>query len=94
MDSFLQRQICPNFYYPQTRRSNFYHPSFVSSSFRLPAAPANNYVTPGIGQITKLYSFYVPTHTQKSRHSISKEIHSNLNQEGSGNSEEIKEDKR
>jgi|LakMenEpi03Aug12_release.lakeMendotaPanAssembly.Ray.scaffolds.fasta_scaffold1258993_1 hypothetical protein len=87
MDNFLQRQICPNFYHPRTNRSNFYHPSFVSSSFRLPASPANNYITPGIGQITKLYSFYIPTHRQKPTHSINKEIHSNLNQEGSGNEE-------
>jgi hypothetical protein len=84
MDSFLQRQINPNFYHPRRKNSTFYHPSLVGSSFRLPSAPAYNYVTPGIGQITKLYSFYVPTNSQKSLHSIDKETHSTLNQEGSG----------
>jgi len=89
MDPYLQRQICPNFYHPQKRHSHFYHPSLVSSNFRLPAFPANNYVTPGIGQITKLYSFYIPTNRQKSRNAITKEIHSNLDQEGSGTSKEL-----
>jgi hypothetical protein len=81
MDWYLQRQINPNFYHPKGK----HFPSFASSNFRLPANPANNYVTPGIGQVTKLYSFYVPTHNQKPIHSINKETHSTLNQEGSGN---------
>jgi hypothetical protein len=78
MDYFLQRQIT----------SNGLNPNFTRTNVRLPATPANNFITPGIGQITKLYSFYVPTHTQRAVHSINKEIHSKLNQEGSGNSEE------
>jgi hypothetical protein len=39
---------------------------------RLTAYPANNCVNPGLGQIARLYSFYVPMYSNPSLHSISK----------------------
>jgi hypothetical protein len=86
MDPFLQRQICPNFYQSRSKR---YTPSFAGlSSFRLSSSPAHNYVTPGIGQITKLYTFYTPLNSRKPIHAIEKEVSSALNQEGSGKIDE------
>jgi hypothetical protein len=82
MDPYLQRQICPNFYTPRSRK---YQPGFAGlSSFRLTSSPAHNYVTPGIGQITKLYTFYTPLNHRKPTHAIEKEVTPALNQEGSG----------
>jgi hypothetical protein len=78
MDPYLQRQICPN----------FYRPNFGGSNFRLTGTPAHNFVTPGIGQITNLYSFYTPLHSQRPLHAIQKEVSTSLNQEGSGKIEE------
>ena len=88
MDPYFQRQICPNFYTPNNKNLKSFHPSFAGLNFRLTSTPANNFVTPGIGQITKLYSFYTPLHSQKPTHAIEKQISSSLNQEGSGKSEE------
>lgn len=39
---------------------------------RLSAYPANNCVNPGLGQIARLYSFYVPMYSRPNLHSISK----------------------
>jgi hypothetical protein len=39
---------------------------------RLTPYPANNCVNPGLGQIARVYSFYVPLYTRPSIHSISK----------------------
>jgi hypothetical protein len=35
---------------------------------RLTAYPATDYVNPGLGQITRLFSFYVPLYTQRDLH--------------------------
>jgi hypothetical protein len=58
---------------------------------RLTAYPANNCVNPGLGQIARLYSFYVPLHSNPNLHSISKNEADveplnvePLNQEGKG----------
>jgi hypothetical protein len=88
MDPYFQRQICPSFYHPNNRNLNSFHASFPGMNFRLTSTPANNYVTPGIGQITKLYTFYTPLTSQKPSHAIEKQITSALNQEGAGKSEE------
>ncbi len=55
---------------------------------RLTPFPATDYVNPGVGQITRLYSFYVPLHV-KSLHSQTKNepnVEAQM-QEGSGNVE-------
>ena len=48
--------------------------------------PATDFVNPGLGQISRLYSFCVPTYTNKNLHELKKqsllETHENL--EGSG----------
>jgi hypothetical protein len=41
---------------------------------RLSPYPAFDFVNPGLGQISRLYSFYVPLHTRKNLHSIEKKI--------------------
>ncbi len=58
---------------------------------RLTAYPANNCVNPGLGQIARLYSFYVPLYSNPNLHSISKHEADvepmniePLNQEGKG----------
>ena len=88
MDPYFQRQICPSFYRPNNKNFNSFHPSFTGLHFRLTSTPANNFVTPGIGQITKLYRFYTPLHSRKPTHAIEKQITTSLNQEGSGKAEE------
>ena len=51
--------------------------------------PATDFVNPGLGQISRLYSFYVPTYSNKNLHELRKqsllETHENL--EGFGASE-------
>jgi hypothetical protein len=49
-----------------------------SSNPRLTAYPANDFINPGIGNISKLYSFYVPIHTQSFKHEIKKNGEENL----------------
>ncbi len=53
---------------------------------RLTAYPANNCVNPGLGQIARLYSFYVPLYSNRNLHSISKNAPDvdAVDQEGSG----------
>jgi hypothetical protein len=58
---------------------------------RLTPYPANNCVNPGLGQIARLYSFYVPLYSNPNLHSISKHEADvepmnvePLNQEGKG----------
>jgi len=55
---------------------------------RLTSYPANNCVNPGLGQIARLYSFYVPLYSNHSLHSISKKepnVEPVDEQEGAGN---------
>jgi hypothetical protein len=59
---------------------------------RLTAYPANNCVNPGLGQIARLYSFYVPLYSRSNLHTISK-IEPNVDallQEGKGDESEQK----
>jgi len=62
---------------------------------RLTPYPANNCVNPGLGQIARLYSFYVPLYSKSHLHEIHKnkpnveEAHLSLNQEGKGQEEKI-----
>jgi hypothetical protein len=66
---------------------------------RLSAYPANNCVNPGLGQIARLYSFYVPLYSNRSLHSISKNepnVEPNveaIDQEGTGNDLDVGETK-
>lgn len=55
---------------------------------RLSAYPANDFVNPGLGQISRLYSFYVPLHA-RSLHSETKTEPnvSAVTQQGGGNFE-------
>jgi hypothetical protein len=80
MDPNLQRFIDPNSYMT----------SFTSRHGRLTSTPAIDYISPGVGLTTRLYSMYVPLYSQKPKYSISKETQvekeTNLQQEGSGNS--------
>jgi hypothetical protein len=67
---------------------------------RLTPFPATDYVNPGIGQISRLFSFYVPLHVQKNLHAIEKKVEiadvekkidNDDNLEGSGNSSDLNE---
>ena len=51
---------------------------------RLTPYPATDFVNPGVGQIGRLYSFYVPLHSHNNLHTISKKVNLD-NLEGSGN---------
>ena len=66
--------------------------SCVSSSTypRLTPYPATDFVNPGLGQISRLYSFYVRVHSEKNLHTIAKKVNSvadNLEGSGSDNTE-------
>ena len=58
--------------------------------------PAFDYVNPGVGQISRLFSFYVPIHTRPNLHSLEKKVSLNEtvplneadNREGFGAGEE------
>jgi hypothetical protein len=43
---------------------------------RLTAFPATDFVNPGLGQISRLYSFYVPLHSQRNLFSLQKKVES------------------
>ena len=56
----------------------------ASSTYpKLTPFPANDFVNPGLGQISRLYSFYVPLYSQNNLHSVSKKVNIE-NLEGSG----------
>jgi hypothetical protein len=63
---------------------------------RLTPFPATDFVNPGLGQISRLYSFYVPLYTQKNIHTIEKqiEVQDNTNLEGSGENSNFNEEKK
>jgi hypothetical protein len=73
----------------KTIENSFMNPLMGQSGQRLSSTPAIDYVNPGIGAEINMFSFYVPTHSIKSIHSIEK-VHQQQ-QEGSGNI--ISEDK-
>jgi hypothetical protein len=56
---------------------------------RLTPFPANNCINPGLGQIARLYSFYVPMYSRPNLHSVSKNIPNvePIEQEGKGETE-------
>ena len=54
---------------------------------KLSSYPANDFVNPGVGQITRLYSFYVPLYSNRNLHELEKK-NSLENLEGSGDIEE------
>ena len=56
----------------------------------LTAFPATDYINPGLGQISRLFSFYVPLHSQNHLHTVTKKVNT-VNLEGSG-SDDIKKD--
>ena len=66
--------------------------TLVSSTYpQLTPYPATDFVNPGLGQISRLYSFYVPLYSHKDLFSVTKKVN---NLEGSGevtNSEIIPE---
>ena len=60
------------------------NPAISSSIYpRLTPYPARDYINPGLGQISRLYSFYVPLFSSHNLHSLTKNIPENF--EGSGN---------
>lgn len=69
MEYNLQKTIEPNLRMHMCPNSS--HP-------RLTAYPSNNFINPGIGNISKLYSFYVPIHTQSFKHEIKKNVEEKL----------------
>ena len=73
--------------------SSFYVPN--ESYPRLTAYPATDYVNPGLGQICRLYSFYVPLYAQKSLYSVQKKQESTSAEtlEGFGNVVDEKQNK-
>jgi hypothetical protein len=77
MEHNLQKNIGSSFLAPI---ANSTYP--ILSSF-----PANDFVNPGLGQISRLYSFYVPLfNNNQSTYKIEKEIASeNIEQLGAGN---------
>ncbi len=52
---------------------NFVNPIANSTYPLLTSTPAIDYINPGIGQISRLYSFYVPLFNNESTHKIEKE---------------------
>ena len=56
----------------ESRVSPFYIPNQTLP--KLTAFPSTDFVNPGLGQISRLYSFYVPLHSHKSLHSHEKKI--------------------
>jgi hypothetical protein len=65
---------------------------FPQSTYpRLSAYPSNNFVQPGLGNISKLDSFYVPLHSHSFKHEIKKnsEKTSESEQLGGGENEEL-----
>lgn len=83
------------------RAMNEIAPSFSRSSYpRLSSTPASNFITPGIGHITRLYNTYVPIRVHKNfPHEMKKHIEPIVisqeiiedNQIGSGTLEQTKE---
>jgi hypothetical protein len=57
---------------------------------RLSPFPATDYVNPGLGQISRLYSFYVPLHSKETLHMKQKKINI-LELEGSGSGQKAAE---
>lgn len=58
---------------------------------RLTSFPAADYVNPGVGQISRLYSFYVPLYNKESTHMRQKKVNV-LELEGSGSAEITQEE--
>ena len=58
---------------------------------RLTPYPATDFVNPGLGQISRLYSFYVPLYTQKNIHAIEKKVENVDNLEGNGQASTVTE---
>ena len=67
-----------------------------SSNPRLSPYPAFDFVNPGLGQISRLFSFYVPLHSSANTHTIRKKVElplaTNLEGFGNQNTEEEQED--
>ena len=76
MEYNLLKTIEPNW------ASTVLPPSFP----RLTPFPATDYINPGLGQISRLFSFYVPLHSQTHLHTVTKKVNT-VNLEGSGKSE-------
>jgi len=75
MEYNLLKQIEPNFLTPM---ANSTYPT-------LSAYPAIDYVNPGLGQISRLYSFYVPLFNNDSTYKIEKTTGSKVSEQlGSG----------
>jgi hypothetical protein len=75
MDYSLLKEIEPNFGPP------------ASFGFRLSSTPSKDYVNPGVGQISRIYSLYIPMHSNNSPHLIEK-VNETLEQEGEGESKD------
>ena len=54
---------------------------------RLSQFPAVDFVNPGLGQVARLYSFYVPMQSNYAPLTINKKEDNSVNQEGSGKNE-------
>ena len=74
----------------KTIESGFGSPFIPNSYPTLTAYPSRDYVNPGLGQISRLYSFYVPLHSDYNLHTLKKKVDlkSSENLEGSGISTE------
>ena len=71
----------------KTIEVNLGSPVPTSSYPKLTPYPATDFVNPGLGQIGRLYSFYVPLYSHSNLHSVSKKV--NLDElQGSGNEPE------
>jgi hypothetical protein len=62
-----------------------------SQNPRLTPYPAVDYVNPGLGQAARVFSFYVPLHTNQSPYTIEKKEDEAMSQEG-GSQESVSKD--
>jgi hypothetical protein len=63
----------------------------TSFGFRLSSTPLKDYVNPGVGQISRIYSLFVPIHSNSSPHLIEK-VNDVTDQEGEGEGNVMDED--
>jgi hypothetical protein len=67
--------------------------NLLKNHSRLTSTPANDFISPGVGQTTKLYSLYMPITASKPTSTIEKKSDNVQMQEGSGNNVDNIEDK-
>jgi hypothetical protein len=60
---------------------------FPGYGLRLSSTPSKDYINPGVGQISRIYSLYVPLHLNNSPHVIEK-VNDVMTQDGEGGDSE------